>query len=231
MTRPAKSGRRQSLADAFAADPEAAVLRVLKKHDGALAADQIKAALQAAGVARAEVDRRWPTVQRRLRSNEHVLVEPGHRYRYTRQPRAVSPTEALDLVVRGRPGASRKAELAAIVRKALSEPLADFEVAARLEQAEVDGVLALVELAGEVEELTANEASPEAMVQRVRARLKRYGLEPIERAGEETSFDRRRHQPIGPPIRDGAPVVVVRPGYVWKRPTKDVLIAKAIVEE
>ena len=30
---------------------------------------------------------------------------------------------------------------------------------------------------------------------------------------------------------DGTSVVVVRPGYVWRAPDEDVLIAKAIVEE
>jgi hypothetical protein len=69
------------------------------------------------------------------------------------------------------------------------------------------------------------------MIHRVRARVKRSDLEPIDRAGDETTFDRKRHKPISGSIPDGAPVVVVRPGYVWKAPTEDVLVAKAIVEE
>lgn len=60
---------------------------------------------------------------------------------------------------------------------------------------------------------------------------RRSGLEPIDRAGEETRFDRTRHKPIGGSIGDGAAVVVVRPGYVWKAPSEDVLIGKAVVEE
>jgi len=56
-------------------------------------------------------------------------------------------------------------------------------------------------------------------------------LEPIERAGDRVAFDRRRHQPIGPPIDTGAEVVVVRPGYAWKTDHEDVLVARAVVQE
>jgi hypothetical protein len=61
--------------------------------------------------------------------------------------------------------------------------------------------------------------------------VKRTGLEPIGRAGEGTTFDRRRHRPIGRPIDDATSVVVVRPGYVWKAANEDVLIAKAVVQD
>jgi hypothetical protein len=107
----------------------------------------------------------------------------------------------------------------------------DLEAAARQRQARLDAVRALAELAGEVEELAANGAGPAAMIHRVRARVGRSGLVPIERAGEETAYDRRRHAPISGAIADGTTVVVVRPGYRWQAPDEDVLIAKAIVEE
>jgi hypothetical protein len=98
-------------------------------------------------------------------------------------------------------------------------------------QLRIDAVRALAELAMEVEELTANEAEPAVLVAKVRARATREGLEPIGRAGEETTFDRARHKPIGSGLRDGAVVYVVRPGYTWHAPDEDVLIGKAIVEE
>jgi hypothetical protein len=98
-------------------------------------------------------------------------------------------------------------------------------------QLRIDAIRAFAELAMEIEELTANEAEPNVLVERVRARATREGLEPIGRAGEETSFDRSRHKPIGGGLRDGAAVYVVRPGYTWHAPDEDVLIGKAVVEE
>ncbi len=231
VTRPGKSSRGQSLADLFAADTGAAVLRVLQEAAASLTAGEVKAALQAGGVARIEADKAWPLVQRSIRDHEHVVVEPGHRYRWTPPVPAVSPAEALELIVAGRLAAAKKAELAGIVRDALVGVPPGPEMAARQRQAELDEVRALAELAIEVEELSANQASARAMIHRVRARVKLAHLEPIGRAGEETTFDRKRHKPIGPPIRDGAPVIVVRPGYVWKASTEDVLIAKAVVQD
>jgi hypothetical protein len=98
-------------------------------------------------------------------------------------------------------------------------------------QAEIAAIRALAELAVEVEELAFNEASARAVVHRVRARAKLAQLEPIERAGAETTFNRARHKPIGQDIADGTVVVVVRPGYVWKAPPEDLVIAKAVVQD
>lgn len=229
VTRPGKSARNQGLALVFAAAAEAAVLRVLREADAALSAAEISQALRAGGVAKADIDRVWPRVQRRIKSHDQVVVEAS-RYRFTAQPRAISATEALELILTSRPPGPRKAALAAIVRAALAGSAADLGWAAR-RQTDIDSVRALAELASEVEELTINEVEPHVMVRHVRAWVKRSGLEPIDGSGEQTRFDRKRHSPVGPPIRDGAPVVVVRPGYVWKAPTEDVLIGKAVVEE
>jgi hypothetical protein len=118
-----------------------------------------------------------------------------------------------------------------LVRDVLRAGAVDSEEAGRRRQARIDSLRALAELAMEVEELVANEASPRTLVQRVRGRVKRSALEPIGRAGEETTFDRKQHKPIGGSIADGAPVIVVRPGYVWKSDDGDVLISRPVVEE
>lgn len=102
---------------------------------------------------------------------------------------------------------------------------------ARRRQAQIDGVRLLAELAGEVEELLANETEPAVMIRQIRAWVKRSGLEPVGQAGESTRFDRTKHRPITGRMRDGASVIVVRPGYIWKRGTEDVLLGKAVVEE
>ncbi len=228
MTRPSVPPR--ALAALFASDADAAVVRVLRAADAALTASEVKQALRSGGVSRADADRCWPSIQRRITSHPHVVGASGHRYRWVAEP-TLSAAEALALLSTGRPRAARRRELVEIVDKALANPPADREVAARQRQAEIDRVRALADLAGEVEELTVDEVEPDVMIRRVRASVQRHGLEPIERAGTKTSFDRKRHKPIGPGIRDAASVFVVRPGYVWKASAEDVLIGKAVVEE
>lgn len=240
-----------TLADVFAADPLAAVLRLLESAGTPLSATEIKQALVSSGVAKAAIDRQWPAVQAGLKADSHVVME-GRLYRWLAEPAAPEPvgsaaTEspvepplvdtdeidafaALDLLLNGGLGRAKAAELADIVRTTLKAS-GDLESAARLRQAEIDGLRTLGELAGEVEELVANEVDPAILVRRVRARVRRSGLEPIDRAGQDTAFDRRVHTPIAGAIRDGTPVTVVRPGYVWTGDGISLLIGKAVVEE
>lgn len=213
----------------FAADAELATLRVLQQAEAALSAADVKRALAAGGVATAEIERAWSKVQRKLRAHESVVVEPGFRYRWTGSAPATSPAAALDCLAQGGIPAQRSASLVALVRAALPGSPADRPVSA--EPAASSLIRALAELAIEVEELTVNEASARAMIHRVRAQVKRVGLQPIERAGEQSTMDRYRHEPIGSSIEDGTPVVVRRPGYVWKAPTGDVLLVRAVVQE
>ena len=240
----------------FASDGVAAVLRVLRESGEALTAGEVKEALRAHGVPEADAAGAWPAIQKAIRAHDGVEVE-NRRYRWVAGP-AVSPVDALELIVRGGLAADKRKALAAVIRSALASAgtSRDREDAgrrrparerparerparegtsrerqARERQAEIDAVRRLAELAAEVEELTANEVDADVMIRQVRAWAKRSGLEPIDRAGDETTFDRKRHKAIGPPIVDGAPVVVVRPGYVWRAPTEDVLIGKAVVEE
>jgi hypothetical protein len=232
-----------TLADVFAADPLAAVLRLLESAGTPLSATEVKQALVSSGVGKAEIDRRWPAIQASLKADAQVVVE-GRLYRWVVEPvPAESPEEpplvdtheidafaALDLLLKGGLGRAKLTELVEIVRTTLKAS-EDLESAARLRQAEIDGLRTLGELAGEVEELVANEVDPAILVRRVRARVRRSGLEPIDRAGQETEFDRRVHTPIAGTIRDGAPVTVVRPGYVWTGDDISLLIGKAVVEE
>jgi hypothetical protein len=230
VTRPGRTNRGQALPGLFAHDPLEAVLQVLRRQSTPLTAAGVKKELLAGGVPRVDVDRTWPRVQRLLVSHDHVTVE-NHRYAWTAQPRVDSAAQALELLAGGRVPAGRRAQLVAAIRAALAGPPVDLEDRARQRQAQIDAVRALAELAGEVEELAVNETRTEALVHRVRARVKRSGLEPVDRAGDETTYDRARHKPISGTIRDGAPVLVVRPGYIWKAPTEDLLVSRSIVEE
>ena len=219
----------KSVAEGFARDSLTAVLRVLEQASEALTATEIKDVLRAGGVAKADTDHAWPRVQRALMSHVNVAASSaGHpmTYRWMEQPADPSAIEALNLLATGYPRAPRRLELVGIVRTALAQ-----HVVARLEQKEKDAVRALAEMAIEVEELATNEASSRAVIHRIRARTKLSGLEPIGRIGETTPYDRRRHESISQDVEDGSPVVVVRPGYVWKRPHGDLLVVKAVVQD
>jgi len=209
------------------------VVQVLQDAGKALSPADIRQALQAAGMSKADADKAWSVVQKHLKAHKQVSVE-GSRYRWAGPELPdLSPAEAVDLLLKdGLPG-PRKSALARLIREALAEPSGQDgpgEVARR-RQAQIDGVRMLAELASEVEELLANETEPPVMIRQVRAWVKRSGLDPVGRAGEATKFDRTKHRPIVGRIRDGASVIVVRPGYVWKRGNEDVLLGKAVVEE
>ncbi len=221
------------MVETFATDPYAAVLRVLQKSSKALTATRIKDELRNAGASKTDADHAWPRVQRRLKSHDHVIVSGSGQemtYRWAQQPVDPSAADALDLLAAGALHKDRRQALVEIVRGALDQS-GDAGVVGRLEQKEKDAVRALAELAMEVEELATNQASARAMIHRVRARTKLAALEPIARAGETVSYDRRRHESISKSVGEGSEVFVIRPGYVWKQPNGDVLVAKAVVQD
>jgi hypothetical protein len=225
VTRPGRSSR--DVVALFDSDRYAAVVRIVQEAEAAVSATDIMATLRAAG---ATIDARaWDPLQRRLRADEHIVVESGFRYRWVAQPDMAAP-DAFERIARA---AGRRTSPALLdsVRRALDDVVDPRETDAQQRQATLDGVRALAELASEVEELAANDASARALVHRVRSRVRLSGLEPIERAGDQVAFDRRRHEPIGAPIAAGATVTVVRPGYTWKSPDEEVLVAKAVVQE
>jgi hypothetical protein len=224
VTRPGRTSR--GVAALFARDPYGAVLRVLREADAAVTAAEIKQALGAPGLEK----RAWERLQKRMRVDDHVALEPGHRYRWTADPVVPPAAEAFEQIVRLAGGRIKRGYVD-IVRQALADAADPRETEARQRQAVADGVRALAGLASEVEELAVSQASTRALVHRVRGRVKLSGLEAVERAGDTTTFDRRRHESIGSPIRDGAPVIVVRPGYTWTTAQGEALVARAAVQE
>jgi hypothetical protein len=183
------------------------------------------------------------------------------RYRWNpNRPAAPSPADALAMLVERRLTRGERAALAETlltaladtdgaavraqettarpVKPARAEPpvaqpsVADGLVSAnRLRQVELDAARELAGMAIDVEEQLAKGASAKAITHRVRARMKRLRLEPIEKAGEAVPFDRVRHQPMRPGIVDGAIVLVIRPGYVWRTPGDDLLIERPVVQD
>jgi hypothetical protein len=101
--------------------------------------------------------------------------------------------------------------------------------AARERQARIDAMSTVAELAAEVEELTAKQATPEVLLEHTRALTGGRGLEAIGRAGQEIPYEESRHEPVGEFPNEGEPVTVIRPGYLWHAPGEAVLISKALV--
>jgi hypothetical protein len=224
------------VADQFAANPVEAVVAILRRAGAPMTAGDVMDRLRSGGVP--DERRAWRRVQPKLATHPNVATK-DRTYAWVEGPTAspaaatLSPMAALDLLAGGGVPAAKRAHLAGLVRAALRAPapVSDPEEAARRRQASIDAMRALAELAAEVEELTVNEVDAPVLIRQVRAWVKRSGLEPVDRAGEETTFDRNRHKPISASIRDGAPVIVVRPGYVWKAPTEDLLVVRPVVEE
>jgi hypothetical protein len=224
------------LAELFAEHADAAVLHVLQDSTRPMTKAEIIDALVAAGVEQAVARDGWDRVQRRISQHDQVVLDKQgrhSRYRWDAQtPSAPSPDEAFERIVTGKLAPFNREELVEVVRSALAVPSTDRPGGAdQSQQLDMEAARALAEMAIEVEELAAKQASARAMIHRVRARMRRMRLEPIDHAGDEVPFDRQRHQTIGPDIRDGTPVIVVRPGYMWRTPEKDLLIERPVVQD
>jgi hypothetical protein len=213
----------------FERDPYVAVVQVLRAAGAALTARQVLQALDEAGVAGLD-HRSWDRLQRRLRVDDHITIEPGFRYRWVDDPVPPSPQDALAELVRAARGRVAATHIE-VIRRALDDPVERFEDTLRHREAVLDGVRMVAELASEVEELATSQASTRAMIHRVRSRVRLAGLEPLERAGESVVFDRSRHRPIDGAIADGMPVLVVRPGYAWTSGHEQVVVARPVVQE
>jgi hypothetical protein len=93
----------------------------------------------------------------------------------------------------------------------------------------IDAMRSLAELAIEVEELVANGAEADVLIERVRVLAEINSLEPIGQVGVQLPFDPARHTPLAGYPDAGSPVSVVRPGYTWHAGDEDVLLERAVV--
>jgi hypothetical protein len=152
----------------------------------------------------------------------------------------LSADDALDRLLDGHVGRRRTA-LGRVVREALRDR-DDLEARLRTgysggrelresrERAvQIEAVRALVDVVTEVEELAAAVADHAVLTERVRALAQAFGLEPIGRAGEQVAFGSSQHTPIGSRPLDEERVLVIRPGYSWRRGVEVVLVSKAQV--
>lgn len=228
------------LAELFAISVDAAVLQVLRDSGRLLVKSEILAELARAGVPGSDADSAWGAAQKRLRVDPRVITEKDRlsvRYGWNPEPPpAPNPAEALALLVRGRLTLGEREALAEAVRAGMnaagSGRISEETVSTnRLRQVELDAARELAGMAIDVEEQVAKGASAKAIIHRVRTRMKRLRLEPIDKAGESVPFDQVRHQPIRAGIPDGAKVLVVRPGYAWRTPGDDILLERPLVQD
>ncbi len=217
---------------------------LLREAGAPLNSRGLKLRLLSRGVDEASADAAWRRAQPAVRGHADVSYDPARgTYRYgggRMAAPALTGEEALDRLLPPRL-TTRRAALAAVVRAALKER-DDLEARLRAEyvdsramravqerQVQIDAVRALAEVASEVEELAAAGAGAGVTAERVRALAQAFGLAPIGRAGELTTFEPAWHTPIGVRPPDRSQVCVIRPGYTWPTAAEDVLLCKAQV--
>jgi hypothetical protein len=232
------TGSGPGIAELFATSADAAVHQVLRDSGKALVKSEILDGLASAGVPRSAAGDAWGPVQKHLRLDKRVIAQRDGqvlRYRWNPDPPpSPGPVDALAMLVEGRLTRGEREALAETLRAGcLSQRGAGGEMvpASRLRQAEVDAARELAGMAIDVEEQVVKGASGKAVIHRVRTRMKKLRLEPVEKAGESVAFDRMLHKAIRTGIAEGASVLVVRPGYVWRLPGEDVVIEKPVIQD
>ena len=222
----------------------AAFIAALREADGPLNARALKQRLLARGVPADELGAAWRRAQPVLRRHAEIAFDAARgTYRYGTSGQPAPPLtgdEALDRLLPERMS-GRQTELAAVVRGALKER-DDLEArvragyvggrelrAARERQIRIEAVRVLADVVAEVEELAAAGVGTDVAVERVRVLAHAFGLEPIGRAGEPTTYAAALHTAIGMRPADQSRVIVLRPGYTWRDGAEVVLIDKAHV--
>jgi hypothetical protein len=94
---------------------------------------------------------------------------------------------------------------------------------AELRQARVDALRDVVEVLAEALRLAGPAAHPEVF-----AAARQRGLHPMGEVGEETTFDRARHNSLIE-ITDGIGIVVVEPGWSTEFDGTELVLTKALV--
>ncbi|GIJ48292.1 hypothetical protein Val02_51780 [Virgisporangium aliadipatigenens] len=207
----------------------------LRDAGAPLTAAKLKRLLVEDGAAEAAVDRAW-TAFRKLAAFHPHITRPS-RVTYAWSPDPVTPSEALArlgklLATTSRDRAAARDALVAIVHSGLSAAAAPSDEGrfqgTRLRQARLDGMLAVADLAGEVEEMAYNSGDPDLIVERLQTRVEALAVQQHGRCGEEVPFDPQRHTGVGSVPRQGGPVTVVRPGYTWRDESGETVVLQRV---
>jgi hypothetical protein len=224
----------------FDQSPAEVILDVLREADGPITAKRIMGNLVDRGLPKVLVKKHWTAVQQDIVKYHPYIARPTI-MSYVWQKEPIGPGEALtrmlELVKIAKPAQVKlRDELADLIRnglKAASNPMPEGDEArfraTQERQTRVDGLRAVAELAGEIEELAYNSGDPDVIVERVQTRVEAQSIDQIGRSGEQTTFDSSRHEAIGSRPGVGSAVTVVRPGYTWRTDNEDVLLQRALV--
>jgi hypothetical protein len=170
------------------------------------------------------VRRAWDKARPVLKQDPRIKVD-GLWYSWSGERAAVpAPDGLLAEVERLR---ADKERLEALLRETHNQQVS-FR-AAQDRQLRIDAMRSLAELAIEVEELVANGAGADVLIERVRVLAEINSLEPIGQVGVQLPFDPACHTPLAGYPDAGSPVSVVRPGYTWHAGGEDVLLERAVV--
>jgi hypothetical protein len=231
----------------FRRNPYPAFIEILRTADRPLTGAEIMDRVATGyGVPRSEVKTEWDRFRPVAKDHHPAFVKVGGKWAYSADP--VAPADALRSLLAVSPASQAKIKkwlrdvivkdleprLPATTAGAGTEPVADDEGlirASRERQFRIDRLIAIAEIAGEVEEQAAGGADPDMIVEKVQTRVLAADLTQIGHAGRDEPFDPAHHEAVGARPEDGAAVNVIRPGYSWLEDGKVVVLRKALVTE
>jgi hypothetical protein len=229
------------LKERFSKDSVEIFIDILRGADKRITSTKIVGDLVERGLPKALVKKKWEQFRDGpVKYHPHIIHPRGATY-YQWSEKPVSPDEALTrllnlLETKSKVKVPLRDELAELVRnglKAASDITPESDEArfraTQERQSRIDGLRAVADLAGEIEELAYSSGDPEVIVERVQTLVQARSLEQIGRSGEQTTFDSSRHEAIGPWPGADAAVTVARPGYTWRTDKEEVLLQKAQV--
>jgi hypothetical protein len=168
----------------------------------------------------------WDKARPVLKHDPRVQAD-GLRYSWLGERDSVPAPDSSALQDEVRKLREEKERLEAVLRQTHQQQVS-FR-AAQDRQLRIDAMRSLAELAIEVEELVANGADADVLIERVRVLAEINSLEPIGQVGGQLPFDPSCHTPLAGYPDAGSPVSVVRPGYTWHAGDEDVLLERAVV--
>ncbi len=223
------------LAKQFADDAGSAFVEVIRRADGPVRLQEIRAALVDAGVHADDVDRQWKRLRPLFRAHPHVSKPQPTLYEWS--PAAHPARVSLDSLVayarrRGPAwlvGAFADNVTDDLVRADATGPRSQISWTEQREQEKAALVAGIVGYAAQL--ASAGGSVPE-LVSWLLEEAGRRRLTPIGRAGERTRFDGDLHDASGAASpRAGVDVRVVRPGFSWSGGGRPVVVARAVVEQ
>jgi hypothetical protein len=222
----------------FKDDAGLAFIEVIRRTADPARTQEIKAELVEAGVAKADVDRWWKTLQPWLKEHPQITCPRPGVYEWS-----LSTEPSHDSLGKLSEQASKRSAGRSWLVEALTDNVAD--TLAQVEksgagaqiswsqQREREKATLLAELVAEVVSLASDGSSVAEILDRLAQRAQDNRLTPVGQPDEKVEYDRELHEPVGPARpRPGQAVRVARSGFAWSGGGPErVIVVKALVEE